>query len=339
MFSISTACNHRTQHIPLTITDILIDDECLEVTKMSNNQRSFEAEFELDPRPPSEGGLGDEHCKTTLKQIQDIGRHRHEQIRIEYTTPKNENTSAIYTITVFHDDSGIVILGHKLPNLRCKLTVENKCMGVVKAQIMLEGLDDYEAEKLGELVEHLNHEGQNRKVVVIAPHGGEIEPGTDKQAEYVWNHLPHDRVSLWLCKGFSSPGLSDAHERWHITSTEISERSFPKLRTIFEPKFEYAVAFHGWTQDSICVGGNAESADAGLISEIRDEIEKKLQGTNIEVEDTACPGGFNGDDPSNIVNRLGIKGIQIEQCKRARRDHHDKIAQAVINVISTRINS
>ena len=72
------------------------------------------------------------------------------------------------------------------------------------------------------------------------------------------------------------PGLSDAHERWHITSTEISERSFPKLRTIFEPKFEYAIAFHGWTQDFICVGGNAESADAGLIGEIRDAIKQKL---------------------------------------------------------------
>ncbi len=305
---------------------------------MSNNQGSFEAEFKLDPCPASEGGLANEHCKAKLKQIQDIGRHRHEQVRIEFPTTNDGNTSAIYTVTVFHADAGSVILGHKIPNLSCRLT-ENKCEGVVKAQIMLEGLDDDgKAEELGELVEHLYHEGQNRKLVVIAPHGGEIEPWTDKQAEYVRNHLPHDRVSVWLCKGFSKPDLSDAYERWHITSTEISERSFPKLRTIFEPKFEYAIAFHGWIQDSICVGGNAESADVGLIGEIKDAIKQKLQGTNIDVEDTACPGGFNGDDPCNIVNRLGIKGIQIEQCKKARRDHHDKIAQAVVDVIGSRIN-
>ena len=304
---------------------------------MSNNQGSFKAEFILDPRLPNEDRLDDEHCKANLKQIQDIGRHRHEQVRIEFPTTNDGITSAIYTVTVFHDDTDSVILGHKIANLSCRLT-ENKCLGVVKAQIMLEGLDDDEAEKLGELVEHLRHEGQNRKLVVIAPHGGEIEPWTDKQAEYVWNHLQRDRVSLWLCKGFSNPGLCGAHERWHITSTEISERSFPKLRTIFEPKFEYAIAFHGWTQDSICVGGNAESTDAGLLGKIRDGIEQKLQGTNIKVEDTVCSGGFNGDDPCNIVNRLGIKGIQIEQCKKARRDHHDKIAQAVVDVIGPRIN-
>lgn len=305
---------------------------------MSNNPGSFEAEFQLDPRQPNEGRLGNEHCKAKPKQIQDIGRHRHEQVRIEFPTTNDRNTSAIYTVTVFHADTGSVILGHKIPNLRCRLTSEYKCKGVVKAQIMIEGLDDYEAEKLGELVEHLSHEEQNRKLIVIAPHGGEIEPWTDKQAEYIRNHLPCDRVSMWLCKGFSTPGLFDAYERWHITSTEISERSFPKLKTIFEPKFEYAIAFHGWTQDSICVGGNAESADAGLIVEIKNAIEHKLQGTNIKVEDTACPGGFNGDDPSNIVNRLGIKGIQIEQCKKARQDHHDKIAQAIVDVISSRIN-
>ena len=160
--------------------------------------------FKLDPRLPHEGRLGDEHCKAKLKQIQDIGRHRHEQIRIEFPTTNDGKTSAIYTVTVFHDDTGSVILRLKIPNLSCQLT-KNKCMGIVKAQIMLEGLDDYD--KRGELVEHLSHEGQNRKLVVIAPHGGEIEPWTDKQAEYIFrDHLPRDRVSLWLCKGFSKTG-------------------------------------------------------------------------------------------------------------------------------------
>jgi phage replication-related protein YjqB (UPF0714/DUF867 family) len=300
---------------------------------MSNNERSFEAEFKLDP----DDRLHPEHCKAKLKQIQNIGRHRHEQVRIEFPTTNGGTTSAIYTVSVFHPDEGSVILGHKIPNLNCNLN-ENKCKGVVKAQIMIEGLDDRKAEELGELVEHLSPNNQNRKLVVIAPHGGEIELGTDKQAEYVGNNLPSDRVSLWICKGFSSPGATDAYERWHITATEINERSFPKLKTIFEPKFEYSIAFHGWTEDSICVGGNAESADAGLIGEIKDAIKSKLQGSNIRVE-TNCPGGFNGDDPCNIVNRLGVKGIQIEQCQRARDDdHRDLIAQAVVDVIGSLIN-
>jgi phage replication-related protein YjqB (UPF0714/DUF867 family) len=307
---------------------------------MSNNEGPFfNAQFKLDPLPPNEGGLADEHCKAKLTQIQDIGRHRHEQVRIEFRTTNDGTTSAIYTVSVFHPDAGSVILGPKIKALlpNCKLTSNNTCEGKVKAQIMIEGLNDTKAEELGELVEHLTV-GQNRKLIVIAPHGGEIEPLTDKQAQHVGNHLPHDRVSLWICKGFSNPGAFDAHERWHITSTEISERSFPKLKTIFEPKFEYAIAFHGWGQDSICVGGNAESADAGLIGEIKDAIKHELQGTKIEVEDTACRGGFNGDDPCNIVNRLGLKGIQIEQSKDARKDHWEDIAQAVVDVIGPRIN-
>jgi hypothetical protein len=61
--------------------------------------------------------------------------------------------------------------------------------------------------------------------------------------------------------------------------------------------------------------------------------------SDIEVNVSPCPTGkFNGDKPENIVNRLGTNGIQIEQCKIARRDYHDVIAQAVANVIGTRIN-
>jgi phage replication-related protein YjqB (UPF0714/DUF867 family) len=77
-----------------------------------------------------------------------------------------------------------------------------------------------------------------------------------------------------------------------------------------------------------------------LIGEIKDAIKNALiaEGSNIDVEDSDCPEGFNGNKPDNIVNRLGIKGIQIEQCRKARNDFHDVIAQAVVNAIGSRIN-
>jgi hypothetical protein len=53
---------------------------------------------------------------------------------------------------------------------------------------------------------------------------------------------------------------------------------------------------------------------------------------------TACGGGFSGDDPCNIVNRLGIKGIQIEQGREIRDDHWDDIAQAVVDVMKPLIS-
>jgi hypothetical protein len=111
----------------------------------------------------------------------------------------------------------------------------------------------------------------------------------------------------------------------------------PKLGTIIEPKFEYAIAFHGMEENFICVGRNAESADAGLIEELRDSIKDKLNDSSIEVVATACGGGFS-DDPCNIVNRLGVKGIQIEQGKVIREGHWNDIAQAVEDAIGPRIN-
>jgi phage replication-related protein YjqB (UPF0714/DUF867 family) len=306
---------------------------------MSNNVRSFETEFTLEP---DDHRLHPEHCKANLKKIQDIGRHRHEQVRIEFDTTNRGRTGAIYTVSVFHHDEGSIILGKRIGNLNnCKLD-DNKCKGVVKDQITLEGLSEDNAKHKGEFIES-SIPSQNRKLIVIAPHGGNIEPWTDEQAQYVRENLhADDRVSLWMCKGFKHPDAPDdehdAHNRWHITATEINERSFPQLRTIIEPKFEYAIAFHGMEQNFICVGGNAESADAGLIEEIRDSIKHGLNDPSIEVVATACGGGFSGDDPCNIVNRLGVKGIQIEQGLDIRRLHSDKIAQAVVDVIGPRIN-
>ena len=308
---------------------------------MSNNEESYEAEFELDdPDPPR---LDDEHCKAKRSQIDDIGRSRCEQVRIEFDTENEGTTSAIYTVSVFHNGNAkLVVLGDKIRNLlpNCKISA-NKCKGKVKAQIMLKDIaNDGQAEDRGELIEHLNHEVQNHRLIVIAPHGGEIEKFTDKQAEYVWSQFSRDRASLWTCKGFSSKFHADALERWHITSIEISEKSFPLLNSIYGKKFEYSIAFHGWKYDSICVGGTPGNDLIGPIKEaIRSTL--KAHGSDIKVNDPncpeGCPEGFNGDSDRNIVNRLGINGIQIEQSKKTRECYHEIIAKAVVDAISSRI--
>lgn len=309
---------------------------------MSNNQGSFEAEFKLDPRLPSEGGLADEHCKAKLKQIQDIGRHRNEQVRIEFPTTNDGNTSAIYTVTVFHADAGSVILGHKIPNLSCRLT-ENKCKGVVKAQIMLEGLDDDKARENGEFIEHLTDDGQNTGLIVIAPHGGNIEQHTDEQAQYVYDQLllPSSyRVSTWICKGFNNEEDGGAFNRWHITSIDISENSFPKLKTVYRRGFEYAVAFHGFSDEkhpkSICIGGITN--DKKLKEDIKMEIESKNAGIKVYM-DNECPRNIDGDDVKNIVNRLSTNALQIEQTKEVRDESKLRliVADAVVKVIGPKI--
>jgi phage replication-related protein YjqB (UPF0714/DUF867 family) len=302
---------------------------------MSNSEGPF-----FTPHFGMDSGLADEHCKAKLEQIRDIGRHRHEQVRIEFAKKGGGSISSIYTVSAFHPYEDSVVLGSKIselfedcePDPTCGI-----CKGKVKAKIMKDGLSEQAAKTNGEFIELLTHtNSQNRKLIVIAPHGGHIERHTDEQAQFIQEQLPDDRASLWMCKGFNNPNSTvdlDAHKRWHITATEISERSFPKLRTIIEPKFEYAIAFHGWGNDSICVGGNAESIDAHLVDDIRVSIKNKL-GPAIKVVATACGGGFSGDDPCNIVNRLGVKGIQIEQGLDIRDVHWEEIAQAVVEVIA-----
>ena len=62
------------------------------------------------------------------------------------------------------------------------------------------------------------------------------------------------------------------------------------------------------------------------------------QGYNIDVLATACGAGFSGDDPCNIVNGLGVKGIQIEQGTEIRDAHWKEITQAVVDAIGPRVN-
>jgi hypothetical protein len=154
---------------------------------MSNNEGNyFETQFELDPRQPDDR-LFKEHCMANHDQILGIGRNRNQQVRIEFRRENDVTTSAIYTVSVFHPDQHRVILGHKIPNLNCKLDGD-KCKGVVKAQ-MIEGIEEQDAKDRGEFIEDMKHESQNNKLLVIAPHGGEVERMTDNQAKLVWSHL------------------------------------------------------------------------------------------------------------------------------------------------------
>ncbi len=97
-------------------------------------------------------------------------------------------------------------------------------------------------------------------LAILAPHGGRIEPRTDDQAQSVYDTLALNAkpVRAWIARGFNPTG---AHKCWHITSSEISEHSFPKLESFFASTrssraYAHAVAFHGQNDsEAIVVGG------------------------------------------------------------------------------------
>src|SRR5262249_37968837 len=146
--------------------------------------------------------------------------------------------------------------------------------GNIDSQVPHPTYTDDEAKENSEFVERLIDNGNHSGLIAIAPHGGNIEPHTDVQAERVSFQLGGKCVSTWVCKGFKKGG--GAFDRWHITSTDINEESFPKLKTVIGRHFEYAVAFHGWDEDSICIGGSAPPA---LKWEIKTAVLRAVSGS------------------------------------------------------------
>ena len=171
-----------------------------------------------------------------------------------------------------------------------------------------------------EMIERLN--GGGDRIAVLAPHGGKIEEFTDKEAMRVLARVGGDVATCWRCMGWSTGGAS---RRWHITSTEISERSYPLLGNLFDREYEFAVSFHGWTNSYIGVGGRAPLP---VRRSIADRIRLALAGTGIVVT-LETGSGNSGNNPKNIVNRLTSNGVQIEQPLNARRLYADRIADAV----------
>jgi phage replication-related protein YjqB (UPF0714/DUF867 family) len=277
-----------------------------------------------------------EHCLVNRDQLNKIGGNLRRQIRIERPTA-NGTTLALYTVIDVHDqEPDTVFVGYKNPeDLRDRLELSrtDAFTGRVNTKVAAVDLSYAEAESNSEFIEDVNDDGYNREVVVIAPHGGHIEKYTDKQAERVGKQLSSKYVSEWICRGFKQGG--GAFDRWHITSTDINEDSFPKLKTIIGRQFEYSVAFHGWDHDSICIGG-LMPPDMKL--QFKTAIMNAVSGSDIvvtkddDVEGT-CTGNFNGSHPKNIVNRLSAKGLHIEQSSKARTRFGIQIADAVAGVL------
>lgn len=166
-------------------------------------------------------------------------------------------------------------------------------------------------------------------VVAVAPHGGEMEPWTDVQAEVLADRLGG---AAWVCRG-RTPGVG-AFFQWHITSNDLDPRSFPRLCQIADRGFGAAVSFHAWRREGVGVGGGAPRS---LRVAVRDAIAEAIDdGVDVELVEE---GTYAGDDPGNLVNWLTAGesgGIQLEQGLSARRDHGEAVVDAVASVLDRR---
>jgi phage replication-related protein YjqB (UPF0714/DUF867 family) len=271
-----------------------------------------------------------EHCSVDPDLLRSIGRKPGEQVRIY----RSATEFAVFTVAETPDEKlETTVRISKLGRLR--LGPSDEFDGRITPTIPSQGLSEKEAKARGELIEQLTDDGQNTGLLIMAPHGGELETPTDLQAERLAEKLGNKRVSTWICKAYHGRGGKSAFDRWHITSTDISEASYPLLGKVASRKFGYAVSFHGMTDDRILIGG---SAPTRLRTEIRDAIRQAINDPKTPV-DLAMPGDANGGkDPKNIVNRYVEEGgVQIEQSPRARKEHWKAIADAVAKVYASKL--
>jgi phage replication-related protein YjqB (UPF0714/DUF867 family) len=271
-----------------------------------------------------------EHCSADADRLRAIGRAVGQQVRVY----RDDSDVALFTVSEARDeDPDTIVRMGKMARDRLGTP------GEFPARVLPFGphptLTDAEARRRGEFVERSDGDGTG--LLVLAPHGGDIEPPTDAQAERLAAALAGKGkgVTSWRCKGWAREGGRPASARWHITSTDISEASFPLLGRVAGRRFDYAVSFHGMARDAILIGG---AGPMTLKEELRAEIGRALEGSGIPVL-IGVPGEANGGiSPQNIVNRYCRgTGIQIEQSPRARRDHWRAIADAVARVYAAKL--
>jgi phage replication-related protein YjqB (UPF0714/DUF867 family) len=146
-------------------------------------------------------------------------------------------------------------------------------------------------------------EDRGTPIVVLAPHGGWIEPGTSEIAKAIAG----DDLSIY---SFESLVPGRPHSDLHITSTRFDEPEGLALARAAET----AVAIHG----------RANSGDLKTIGlggrdlAFRDAIARALRAAGFSV--AIAPPDMAARDPSNICNRgTSGAGVQLELPLSLRR--------------------
>jgi len=149
-----------------------------------------------------------------------------------------------------------------------------------------------------EAYEIVLHDRQS-PVTIVAPHGGNIEPGTTELAQLMAGNS-FNFYSFIATKDQDSPDL-------HITSHNFDE---PRCLTLLE-RSQHVITVHGFKFDRamIYIGG--------LDHELKDRIRQALLDENLPVADDHPK--YQGIHPSNICNRsLSGRGVQLEVSRHLR---------------------
>lgn len=160
-------------------------------------------------------------------------------------------------------------------------------------------------------------------VVVIAPHGGRIEPHTAEIAE----DIAGADFSFYCFKGLRE----NSHPDLHIASHKFDEPDCVKL--IATHKWVLSIHGHGHL-------GAGQVLLGGLDHSLIDDLAGALKDAGLPVE-TDIPVAYQGKNPNNICNRGATKaGAQFELSRPFRRGKQvSKFVEVVRTVLFKRQNA
>lgn len=168
-------------------------------------------------------------------------------------------------------------------------------------------VDDAAAQAAGQYYESKTDNGSNTVMIVIAPHGGNIEADTDTLATAAKTALdaasPNAKLtSLWIGKGYGLGGQS-SYDRHHISTVDTCVRLNPVLDTIDARGWSYCLAFHGQSTNSRIDIGCPTAQNAFV-----DALVTALQGdaalSGVTIARSSDTVEIAGADLNNLGNRL-----------------------------------
>ena len=143
-------------------------------------------------------------------------------------------------------------------------------------------------------------ESRDPRVLILAPHGGRIEPATVEIAEAIAG----TNYSFYAFEGLKRDGNNVLHIESHLFDEPRALKAVEKADVV--------IAVHGQIdrKDGFIMVG-------GLDTHLRSEIERQLETSGFL---TRLPAeGLMGTDPQNICNRGKLRqGVQLEISRKVR---------------------
>ena len=168
---------------------------------------------------------------------------------------------------------------------------------------------------------HIRSHLRDERVLIMAPHGGKIEPTTTMIAEAIAG----ENYSCYSFEGLKDEGNGVLHIESHLFDEPQALQAVKKADVV--------ITVHGQLNHQegfIMVGG--------LHVDLRPEIRRRLEAAGFQTR--TPPEGLQGIDPENICNRGRLKGgIQLEVSRKERdllktdKERLERFASAVREAI------